>query len=149
MDPSFTDPNTEETNDSLKGTTSTYPADESVDRPPEERTDKSPEELIDNSYEDRVDETTTPQWRRLTVTLSASGVDSLPEMTISATHPTYGVSELPVNDAGNCTLWIPETVDVLNFVLSFIETNQDDVSLTDIAVSEQDTITIPIVVLTQ
>lgn len=83
------------------------------------------------------------------MTLSASGADTLPEVVISATHPTYSVSKLPVSDAGNCTLWVPEAVGSLDIVLSFPTTEQDDVSLTDLTVSDQDTITIPIVVLSQ
>lgn len=141
MDTPYLDSDTEEETDGLKGTTSIHPAAESADG--------SSEEQIDDSSEEQIDDPMTPQWRRLTVTLSASNVDTLPEMTVSATHPTYSVSELAVSDAGSCTLWIPETVDILDFVLSFPATEQDNVSLTDIAVGEQNTITIPIVIITQ
>lgn len=129
MDSSYPDPPMDEETDDLKTTTETQSAD---------RSDKV-----------SADVPTTPQWRQLTVTLSASGADTLPEIAISATHPTYSVSELPVSDAGNCTLWVPETVGSLDIVLSFPATEQDDVSLTDLTVSDQDTITIPIVVLSQ
>ncbi|WP_248905025.1 hypothetical protein [Halocatena marina] len=131
MDSSYLDPDIDEETDGLKGTTSTYPANNSGDE----------------SAEDRIDEHTTPRWRRLTVTLSATSDDALPQMAISATHPSYSVSELPVGEDGSCTLWVPEIVNDLDFVLSFPDAEQDDVSLTGIAVGKQDTISIPIVVL--
>ncbi len=135
------DPDTQEKIDSLKGTTATYPAGGSENTPTVEQNDKSASER------DAADEPVTPQWRQLTVTLSAAGIDTLPKMVIQATHPRYSVSELPVNDAGRCTLWLPETVDTLDVVLSFPATEQDDIAVTDIVVEEQETITIPIVVL--
>lgn len=132
MDSSYPDPHSNEETDDQNTTTT-----------------QSDDESGTTSAADSADVPTTPQWRRLTVTLSASGVDTLPEMAISATHPTYSVSELPVSDTGNCTLWVPEAVSSLDIVLSFPATEQDDVSLTDLTVSEQDTITIPIVILSQ
>ncbi|UPM44453.1 hypothetical protein [Halocatena salina] len=139
MDSSY-DPETGEEIDSLKGTTATYPAGGSTETPPVEQNDAA---------DDQDDEPATPRWRRLTVTLSAAGIDSLPDMVIQATHPTYSVSELPVTDTGRCTLWLPETVDTLNIVLSFPATEQDDITVTDIVVEEQETITIPIVILSE
>lgn len=131
------DPDTREEIDSLKGTTATYPAGEA------ENTSTAEQDDTANGDNDPA----TP-WRRLTVTLSAAGIDSLPEMMIHATHPTYSVSELPVSE-GRCTLWLPEAVDMLDVVLSFPETGQDDITVTDIVVEEQETITIPIVILSE
>lgn len=158
------DSDTQEEIDSLKRTTTTYPTTESentstveqndaTDERENERNDERENDATDEQENDatdeRDDEPATPQWRRLTVTLSAAGIDSLPKMVIHATHPTYSVRELPVNDAGRCTLWLPETVDTLDVVLSFPETEQNDISVTDIVVEEQDTITIPIVILSE
>lgn len=142
------DSDTQEEIDSLKRTTTTYPATESEKTSTVEENDAT-DERENDATDERDDEPATPQWRRLTVTLSAAGIDSLPKMVIHATHPTYSVRELPVNDAGRCTLWLPETVDTLDVVLSFPETKQDDISVTDIVVEEQDTITIPIVILSE
>lgn len=159
------DPETEEEIDSLKGTTSTYPAekptDESADEPVEEQAEESVEEPAEESVEEpaekqneqaadeQKEQPTALQWRQLTLRLSASGIDTLPEMVIHATHPTYKVSSLPVDDAGECTLWIPDTVDALDIVLSFSETVQDDISITDMVVEGQETITIPVVIIAE
>lgn len=138
------DSDTQEEIDSLKGTTTTYPAGDAENESGVEQNGSGESDAA----EDWDNEHATP-WRRLTVTLSAAGIDSLPKMVIQATHPTYSVSELPVTDAGKCTLWLPETVDTLDIVLSFPETDQNDITVTDIVVEEQETITIPIVILSE